>query len=173
MESNEKEFLKKDSNSNKETEQNGNLIKQNDCIQRNMNYLNIVESFLEMTKNIPKYSDRIKIKELIKIFIEFPKEDEFNIAYRFPNIACKSLLNADKRIQDMIFLSEEDFNNKYENTDKKNINIETSKIKEKRKFNIDKHNDILDILFVFTKDEKALANDVLCGYFHKVISLLM
>ena len=113
MESNEQEFLKKDSNPNKETEQNGNLIKQNDCIQRNMNYLNIVESFLEMTKNIPKYSDRIKIKELIKIFIEFPKEDEFNIEYRFPNIACESLLNADKRIQDMIFLYEEEF--KYRN----------------------------------------------------------
>ena len=55
-------------------------------------------------------------------------------------------------------------------TDKKD---EKKEIKEKRTFNINKNNDIVDTLLDFTKNEDSLSNDVLCGYFQRVISYLM
>ena len=46
---------------------------------------------------------------------------------------------------------------------------EKKDVKETRKFNINKNNDILDTLLDFTTKENSLSNDVLCGYFNKVL----
>ena len=213
MELDEQNLSNNNLNDNHETERN---ISRANQYKKNMDCLEFLESFLEMIKKGGKYSDRNKIKDLIKIITELPKEDEFNIGYRFPSLGFDILIDVNKRIQDMIFLSEEEFNNKYTNIEKENKNIEKvnetkndfnnkiidkteinqldegpdgkkekivnekkdekiekKEIKEKRKFNIDKHNDILDTLFDFTKNEKSLSNDVLCGYFHRLISFLM
>ena len=72
----------------------------------------MTENFFEIKKNGLKYYDINKIKELIRIMTEPPTEDKLNMTHKFPYIACELLINADKKIQDMIFLSEEDFNNK-------------------------------------------------------------
>ena len=50
---------------------------------------------------------------------------------------------------------------------------EKKDVKETRKFNINKHNDILDTLLEFLTKENSLSNDVLCGYFNKVLIFLM
>ena len=213
MELDEQNLSNNNLNDNHETERN---ISRANQYKKNMDCLEFLESFLEMIKKGGKYSDRNKIKDLIKLITELPKEDEFNIGYRFPSLGFDILIDVNKRIQDMIFLSEEEFNNKYTNIEKENKNIEKvnetkndfnnkiidkteinqldegpdgkkekivnekkdekiekKEIKEKRKFNIDKHNDILDTLFDFTKNENSLSNDVLCGYFHRLISFLM
>ena len=41
---------------------------------------------------------------------EEPKEDEYNVGYKYPYVACEMLKKAPKRIQDMIILPEEEFN---------------------------------------------------------------
>ena len=202
-------LLKKYSNVKPETEEEKNLLNQYYILERNMNKLKVIEKFKDMKEKDSKYSDRITIKELIEIITELPTEDEYNMGCKYPYPACEMLIKADKKIQEMIFFSEEDFNSLY-NTENKNMNKENEneiknvlnnkiiekneinkpnedyedknekirnekeeEIKEKRKFNIDKHNDILDTLFDFTLNEDSLSNDVLCGYFYKVISFLM
>jgi len=50
---------------------------------------------------------------------------------------------------------------------------EKKDVKETRKFNINKYNDILDTLLEFLTKENSLSNDVLCGYFNKVLIFLM
>ncbi len=46
---------------------------------------------------------------------------------------------------------------------------EKKDVKETRKFNINKYNDIFDTLLDFLTNENSLSNDVLCGYFNKVL----
>ena len=50
---------------------------------------------------------------------------------------------------------------------------EQKEAKKSRNYIIDKHNDILDLLFDFVTKRKAVLNDVLCGYFYKVLWSLM
>ena len=42
-----------------------------------------------------------------------------------------------------------------------------------RKYNYTKHNDILDLLLDFVTNKNAMENDVLCGYFHRILLSLM
>ena len=96
------------------------------------------------------------------------------------------LRSANIRIQDMIFFSEEDFNNKYKDgnnekleetkSESKDINDKikkdetektTKEVEETRKNIIDKHNDILDSLLDFAMNDISLSNDVLCIFSSK------
>ena len=113
MESNDHDLLIKDINNNNETDE-----------KKNSNHSHVIESFKKMTKNGPKYSDRNKIKDLIKLITEFTtEEDKLN---KFPYLASEILIKSDKKIQDMIFLSEEEFNNLY-NKENEKINNEPVK----------------------------------------------
>ena len=99
-----------------------------------------IQCFQDMKKNAQKYFDRNKIIQLIKYITEEPKEDEYNIGYKFPYVASDMLRQAPKRIRDMLILPEDDFNKIYNvlNNDDKikgNINKENPEdknhIKEK------------------------------------------
>jgi len=61
----------------------------------------------------------------------------------------------------------------HENSKKEENKKEQKELKKSRKCIIDKHNDILDLLLDFVSQKKTVENDVLCGYFHKVLSSLM
>ena len=230
-----------------ESELEKNIINKDYYLERYINHPDAIECFKKMKKNTQNYFDRHKIKELIKLITELPIEDEYDIGYKFPYTACEMLINANKRIQEMISFPEDDFNNLYKVENKSMYektnneienelgNIETIKteinmdcddkigepvdknektidknnkakdaynnslgkkeinqtkdknkdlkeneiknekkeVKEVRKFNLNKHNDLLDTLLNFTLNEDSLSNDVLCGYFYKVISFLI
>ena len=65
------------------------------------------------TTNAQKYFDRDKIKQLIKYITQVPKENEYNIGYKYPYVASEMLKSAGERIQDMIVFTEEEFKKKY------------------------------------------------------------
>ena len=224
-----------------ETELEKTLFDKNLSLEEYLLKEEAIQCFKDMKDNAKKYFDRNKIKQLIKYITEEPKEDEYNIGYKFPYVASQMLKSADERIQEMIIFPEEEFNKKYsiqpndeidnkitENENNSENEIKTSEeknqdnkeeieehkeneIKEEkkgknlvieisdsndtkerikkleedsleneknvqkddRKFNIDKHSELLDLLLDFiTKDNEKL-NDVLCGYFASVILSLL
>ena len=144
-----------------------------------------IQCFINMKENAQKYFDRNKMKQLIKYIIEIPKEDENNKKYNFPYIVSEMLKSANNRIKEMIIFPEEVFDkkineNKNEINENKNDKIEIKEEKEVkreekaiRKFNIEKHCELFDLLLDFTKNENSLKNDVLCGYFSKVLISLL
>ena len=224
-----------------ETELEKTLLDKNLSLEEYLLKEEAIQCFKDMKDNAQKYFDRNKIKQLIKYITEEPKEDEYNIGYKYPYVASQMLKSADERIQEMIIFPEEEFNKKYykQSNDKidnkspenennseneiktseeknqdnmeeaeehkdneikeekkgKNLVIEISDSndskernkkleensleneknvkKDDRKFNIDKHSELLDLLLDFiTKDNEKL-NDVLCGYFVSVILSLL
>jgi len=96
-----------------ETELEKKLLDLNLTLEEYLNHPDAIQCFKDMKENAQKYFDRNKIKELIKYIIEEPKEDEYNKGQKYPFIACEMLTNSNKRIQEMIIFTEEDFNNKY------------------------------------------------------------
>ena len=74
---------------------------------------------------------------------------------------------------DIIEIKENDTKDKNGNLKKEENKKEQKEVKKPRKCIIDKHNDILDLLLDFVTKKKTVLNDVLCGYFHKVLSALM
>ena len=98
---------------NQETELEKKLLDLNLTLEEYLNHPDAIQCFKDMKENAQKYFDRNKIKELIKYIIEEPKEDEYNKGQKYPFIACEMLTNSNKRIQEMIIFTEEDFNNKY------------------------------------------------------------
>ena len=227
-----------------ETELEKNLSEQNLSLEEYLKKEDAIQCFKDMKTNAQKYFDRDKIKQLIKYITEVPKENEYNIGYKYPYVASEMLKSAGERIQDMIVFTEEEFNKKYkkevdekvneknkstENTPEnekveekekvqenkeeekqkeneintnikeekkgKNILIEiedsndtkesNKKLKEdsikkekeikveKRKINIDKHNELLDLLLDFVTKKDEVLNDVLCGYFSSVLLSLL
>ena len=249
-----------------ETELEKILGEQNLSLEEYLKNEEAIQCFKDMKKNAQKYFDRNKIKQLIKYITEEPKEDEYNIGYKYPYVACEMLKSAGARIQEMIIFSEDEFNQKYnvEMIDKKediNLNKKTDEIntnsedkkeenelineknklgieekseeekeeekiinnnnnkqneikmeietknekkdknliieikdnnkekeisekseedskidtikKEERKFNIDKHNELLDLLLDFVTQKNQGLNDVLCGYFSSVLISLI
>ena len=96
-----------------------------------------VQCFQDMKSNAQKYFDRNKIIQLIKYITQEPKEDEYNIGYKFPYVASDMLRQAPKRIRDMLILPEDEFNKIY------NIPNNDDKIKENSiKENPEDKNDI-------------------------------
>ena len=83
-----------------------------------------IQCFQDMKSNAQKYFDRTKIIQLVKYITQEPKEDEYNIGYKFPYVASEMLRQAPKRIKDMLILSEEEFKKIY------NVPINADKIKE-------------------------------------------
>ena len=224
-----------------ETELEKTLSEQNLSLEEYLKKEDAIQCFKDMKKNAQNYFDRDKIKQLIKYITEEPKENEYNIGYKYPYVASEMLKSAGERIQEMIVFTEEEFNKKYkteveEKKDDKNdinenhpeneksevkednqeskkegeeykendtknetkdekkgkniiIEIENSndtketkkKIEEdpiekekntkieKRKINIDKHNELLDLLLDFITKKNEVLNDVLCGYFSSVL----
>ena len=204
-----------------DTELEKNLTDPNFPLEEYLKKPEAIQCFLDMKNNAQKYFDRNKIIQLVKYITIEPKEDEFNIGYKYPYVASEMLRQAPKRIQDMLIFPEDEFNKIYnapnnndkiqeninmenqmdkaehtENEENKNMNeikdvnkknqnliIETQDIsnvvsqknkKEQRKYNITKRNDILDLLLDFVTNKNNLVlNDVLCGYFYRVLLSLM
>lgn len=230
-----------------DTELEKKLSDQNLPLEEYLQNDEAIQCFKDMKNNAKQYFDKTKIKQLIKYITEEPKENEYNVGYKYPYVAREMLKSAVPRIQEMIILPEEDYNKKYnieekektedqkddQNTkeinlsskditegneekpeeDKKekeeakeeerNINdenkneiktekkeknliieikdnnneretlkkfkedineIEDTK-KEVRKYNIEKHNELFDLLLDFVTKKNGVSNDVLCGYF--------
>lgn len=230
-----------------DTELEKKLSDQNLPLEEYLQNDEAIQCFKDMKNNAKQYFDKTKIKQLIKYITEEPKENEYNVGYKYPYVAREMLKSAVPRIQEMIILPEEDYNKKYnieekektedqkddQNTkeinpsskditegneekpeeDKKekeetkkeegNINddnkneIKTEKKeknliieikdnnneretlkkfkedinevedtkKEVRKYNIEKHNELFDLLLDFVTKKNGVSNDVLCGYF--------
>ena len=113
MKSNTQNLFNKILDINQVTELEKKLSDINLTLEEYLNHPDAIQCFKDMKKNSQKYFDRNKIKELIKYIIEEPKEDEYNKGHKYPFIACEMLINSNKRIQEMIIFTEEDFNNKY------------------------------------------------------------
>ena len=113
----------------------------------------------------------------IKEMIIFPEED-FNIKYTKENKDNKNNIDVSLKISN----NKEEINEesrgenieeKDENDNVKEINSDKHEIKKIRKFNVEKHCELFDLFLDFLKNEQSLKNDVLCGYFYKVISSLI
>lgn len=238
-----------------DTELEKKLSDQNLPLEEYLQNDEAIQCFKDMKNNAKQYFDKTKIKQLIKYITEEPKENEYNVGYKYPYVAREMLKSAVPRIQEMIILPEEDYNKKYnieekektedqkddQNTkeinpsskditegneekpeeDKKekeetkkeegNINddnkneIKTEKKeknliieikdnnneretlkkfkedineveeikKEVRKYNIEKHNELFDLLLDFVTKKNGVSNDVLCGYFSIVFLSLL
>ena len=125
-----------------ETELEKNLSEQNLSLEEYLKKEDAIQCFKDMKTNAQKYFDRDKIKQLIKYITEVPKENEYNIGYKYPYVASEMLKSAGERIQDMIVFTEEEFNKKYkkevdEKVNEKNKSTENTpeneKIEEKEK----------------------------------------
>ena len=110
-----------------ETELEKNLLEQNLSLEEYLKNEDAIQCFKDMKTNAQKYFNRDKIKQLIKYITEIPKENEYNIGYKYPYVASEMLKSAGERIQDMIVFTEEEFNKKYkkETDDKLNEKNQT------------------------------------------------
>ena len=75
--------------------------------------------YKDMNKNAKKYFDKNKIKQLIKYIIEEPENDDYLRGHKFPFVASEMLKTVNDRIQDMFVLTDEEFNEKYKEEEKK------------------------------------------------------
>ena len=98
-----------------ETELEKKLKDQNLPLEEYLQEEDAIQCFKDMKPNTKKYFNKDKIKQLIKYITEEPKEDDYQKGHKYPYISCMLLLSAPEKIQDMIVLPEEDFNEKYKN----------------------------------------------------------
>ena len=98
-----------------ETELEKKLKDQNLPLEEYLQEEDAIQCFKDMKPNTKKYFNKDKIKQLIKYITEEPKEDDYKKGHKYPYISCMLLLSAPEKIQDMIVLPEEDFNEKYKN----------------------------------------------------------
>ena len=156
-----------------ETELEKTLSEQNLSLEEYLKKEDAIQCFKDMKKNAQNYFDRDKIKQLIKYITEEPKENEYNIGYKYPYVASEMLKSAGERIQEMIVFTEEELNKKYKTEveekkdDKNDINEnhpenEKSEVKEdnqesKKEGEEYKENDTKNE----TKDEKKGKNIII------------
>ena len=128
-----------------DTELETNLTDQNLPLEEYLKKPEAIQCFQDMSTNAQKYFDRNKIIQLVKYITEQPKEDEYNVGYKYPYVACEMLKKAPKRIQDMIILPEDEFNKIYHSinsveTTKENVDKENQKDKNESKENEENKN---------------------------------
>ena len=112
--------------------------------------------------DIDNNKDNTKNNEIINTSDE--KKEDNNNENKNDNLELKHEINENKNEIN------ENKNDKIEIKEEKEVKREEKAI---RKFNIEKHCELFDLLLDFTKNENSLKNDVLCGYFSKVLISLL
>ena len=166
---------------NKEEDKNQNDSQKEDEIKNEEKKINEIKDEKEIKNEDKKDEDKKEDKKINEIKngednkIEDKKEDrkeEKNDINEIKNDEKNKI--EDKKEEN------KNINKEKEPTDsKRNILKEALKkatLNDKianRKYNYTKHNDILDLLLDFVTNKNAMENDVLCGYFHRILLSLM
>ena len=95
-----------------------NLVDQNYPLEEYLKSEEALQCYKDMFKNAKKYFNKEKIKQLIKYVIEEPKNDEYLRGHKYPYIASEMLKAECTRIQDLFVLTDDEYNEKYQNEEK-------------------------------------------------------
>ena len=166
---------------NKEEDKNQNDSQKEDEIKNEDKKINEIKDEKEIKNEDKKDEDKNKDKNINEIKngednkIEDKKEDR-----KEEKKDINEIKNDEKNKIEDKKEENKNINKEKEPTDsKRNILKEALKkatLNDKianRKYNYTKHNDILDLLLDFVTNKNAMENDVLCGYFHRILLSLM
>ena len=166
---------------NKEEDKNQNDSQKEDEIKNEDKNINEIKDEKEIKNEDKKDEDKNEEKKINEIKngednkIEDKKEDR-----KEEKKDINEIKNDEKnKIEDKKEENKNIIKEKEPNDSKRNILKESLKkatINDKianRKYNYTKHNDILDLLLDFVTNKNAMENDVLCGYFHRILLSLM
>ena len=166
---------------NKEEDKNQNDSQKEDEIKNEDKKINEIKDEKEIKNEDKKDEDKNEDKKINEIKneednkIEDKKEDR-----KEEKKDINEIKNDEKnKIEDKKEENKNIIKEKEPNDSKRNILKEALKkatLNDKianRKYNYTKHNDILDLLLDFVTNKNAMENDVLCGYFHRILLSLM
>ena len=166
---------------NKEEDKNQNDSQKEDEIKNEEKKINEIKDEKEIKNEDKKDEDKNEEKKINEIKngednkIEDKKEDR-----KVEKKDINEIKNDEKnKIEDKKEENKNIIKEKEPNDSKRNILKEALKkatLNDKianRKYNYTKHNDILDLLLDFVTNKNAMENDVLCGYFHRILLSLM
>ena len=166
---------------NKEEDKNQNDSQKEDEIKNEDKNINEIKDEKEIKNEDKKDEDKNEEKKINEIKngednkIEDKKEDR-----KEEKKDINEIKNDEKnKIEDKKEENKNIIKEKEPNDSKRNILKEALKkatLNDKianRKYNYTKHNDILDLLLDFVTNKNAMENDVLCGYFHRILLSLM
>ena len=166
---------------NKEEDKNQNDSQKEDEIKNEEKKINEIKDEKEIKNEDKKDEDKKEDKNINEIKngednkIEDKKEDR-----KEEKKDINEIKNDEKnKIEDKKEENKNIIKEKEPNDSKRNILKEALKkatLNDKianRKYNYTKHNDILDLLLDFVTNKNAMENDVLCGYFHRILLSLM
>ena len=166
---------------NKEEDKNQNDSQKEDEIKNEDKNINEIKDDKEIKNEDKKDEDKNEEKKINEIKngednkIEDKKEDR-----KVEKKDINEIKNDEKNKIEDKKEENKNINKEKESTDsKRNILKEALKkatLNDKianRKYNYTKHNDILDLLLDFVTNKNAMENDVLCGYFHRILLSLM
>ena len=166
---------------NKEEDKNQNDSQKEDEIKNEDKKINEIKDEKEIKNEDKKDEDKNEDKNINEIKngednkIEDKKEDR-----KEEKKDINEIKNDEKnKIEDKKEENKNIIKEKEPNDSKRNILKEALKkatLNDKianRKYNYTKHNDILDLLLDFVTNKNAMENDVLCGYFHRILLSLM
>ena len=141
---------------NKEEDKNQNDSQKEDEIKNEEKKINEIKDEKEIKNEDKKDEDKKEDKNINEI-----KNDEKNKI-------------EDKKEENKNIIKEKEPNDSKRNILKEALKKATLNDKiANRKYNYTKHNDILDLLLDFVTNKNAMENDVLCGYFHRILLSLM
>ena len=166
---------------NKEEDKNQNDSQKEDEIKNEDKKINEIKDEKEIKNEDKKDEDKNEDKNINEIKngednkIEDKKEDrkeEKNDINEIKNDEKNKI--EDKKEENKNIIKEKEPNDSKRNILKEALKKATLNDKiANRKYNYTKHNDILDLLLDFVTNKNAMENDVLCGYFHRILLSLM
>ena len=166
---------------NKEEDKNQNDSQKEDEIKNEDKNINEIKDEKEIKNEDKKDEDKNEEKKINEIKngednkIEDKKEDrkeEKNDINEIKNDEKNKI--EDKKEENKNIIKEKEPNDSKRNILKEALKKATLNDKiANRKYNYTKHNDILDLLLDFVTNKNAMENDVLCGYFHRILLSLM
>lgn len=166
---------------NKEEDKNQNDSQKEDEIKNEDKNINEIKDEKEIKNEDKKDEDKKEDKNINEIKngednkIEDKKEDrkeEKNDINEIKNDEKNKI--EDKKEENKNIIKEKEPNDSKRNILKEALKKATLNDKiANRKYNYTKHNDILDLLLDFVTNKNAMENDVLCGYFHRILLSLM
>ena len=93
------------------------LVDENYPLEEYLKDSEAIQCYKDMNKNAKKYFNKNKIKQLIKYIIEEPKNDDYFIGHKYPYISCEMLKSECPYIQDLFVLTDDEYNEKYKNSE--------------------------------------------------------
>ena len=166
---------------NKEEDKNQNDSQKEDEIKNEDKNINEIKDEKEIKNEDKKDADKKEENKINEIkngednIIEDKKEDrkeEKNDINEIKNDEKNKI--EDKKEENKNIIKEKEPNDSKRNILKEALKKATINDKiANRKYNYTKHNDILDLLLDFVTNKNAMENDVLCGYFHRILLSLM